>query len=146
MEQGLLIAAISLGCLAGGVFCFASCARSTSLLARIAFVVVGAGMGAVGLFTIFDLAALPQMVGDAWFGSNVRVGMTRDEVDRLASRTGGAVVPGFGTRGYPDPHTQVVRYFTGGMVCVEWGDAYDLVYDRSDRLAFWRKSTWGDGC
>jgi hypothetical protein len=67
------------------------------------------------------------MVGDAWFGAHVRVGMARNEVDRLAFRTGGAVAPGIANTGFPDPHSQPV-------------------YDRSDHLAAWRRSAWGDGC
>lgn len=59
MEQGLILAAISLASLTGAVLCFARCTISTSILARIVLVLGGAALGAVGLFTVFDLPALP---------------------------------------------------------------------------------------
>jgi hypothetical protein len=94
------------------------------------------GLALVFLITHGWLFGIKGRQLEAGFQREIKVGMTRDQVTQLWSKTGDAPDPWFGDYVFVDWET----------FCYESGQQIQVTFDSHERVKSWSERPWATGC
>lgn len=148
--MSVLLAVVSVGVLTGVVYCGGAIAKTKRVWVALTLGLLCVGPLIIGLFLLPMVFLLPQDAGAILFGSLLRTGMTRSDVDNLRKWTFGAAGAGYNPNlksiGCDGAESACIHYTTYGTFCIAGGVVFGVAFDRRQRVRSWERAGWGDGC
>jgi hypothetical protein len=148
--SSVLMAVVSVAVLTGVVYCGGAIAKTKRIWVALTLGLLCIVPLIIGLFLLPMVFLLPQDAGTILFGSLLRTGMTRSDVDNLRKWTFGTPGAGYNSHlksiGCGGAESACIHYTNEGSICFAGGVVFGVAFDRQQRVSSWEQADWGDGC